>query len=343
MSDKHSDPQAIEHDLAVTRARLAAHLDELSGRLSPGQLLDEGLSYLRDGQAATFVRNLGTQVRENPLPVTLAGIGLAWLAASSSMNGRGAYGASSRALVPYDADDAVRSSAASAREDLASRARRAADTLTRGAEETEDAFRARVAEVQAKVLGITRSAQDTAANFAERVQEALQAIQDKAAAWTGQAADMADRARSSASDAGATVSGQAREAAAAARAAGGYAADAGSRLAGAVADNPILIAALGMTAGALLGSLLPQTEAEAEHLGDAIGDLGSTARDAARDVMERGAEVVTAAANAGMQAARDQGLVGAGGEGGDKAPAATAPTATATVPTSGTSTGTSPR
>ena len=93
----NGSPDAIERELERTRARLGDHLDELTSRLSPGQLVDEALMYARDGQAAAFVRNLGASVRDNPLPVALVGAGLLWLACASarplSGNGYNARGA----------------------------------------------------------------------------------------------------------------------------------------------------------------------------------------------------------------------------------------------------------
>jgi hypothetical protein len=65
MNDYSGDPGRIEHELAETRARLGNHLEELTRRLAPGQLFEEGLSYLRNGQGATFIRNLGEDVRDN--------------------------------------------------------------------------------------------------------------------------------------------------------------------------------------------------------------------------------------------------------------------------------------
>jgi hypothetical protein len=72
-----------ERDAEAARVRLEQTLDEIRGRLTPGQMLDEALDYVRDGSGGEFVRNLGRQVRGNPLPVTLVGAGLAWLMASS--------------------------------------------------------------------------------------------------------------------------------------------------------------------------------------------------------------------------------------------------------------------
>ena len=138
MNDYSGDPSRIEHELAETRARLGNHLEELTRRLSPGQLLDEGLTYLRNGQGAAFLRNLGQDLRDNPLPVALSVIGVGWLAAASSMSsGRGA----SRAVVPYDQARSWRA----ASDDIAARARSAGDAVSRTAADTEERFRARVA------------------------------------------------------------------------------------------------------------------------------------------------------------------------------------------------------
>ena len=82
MSDRTTDPEHIESDLEHTRSRLDSRLTELGERLSPGQLLDEAMQYFRTSQGAAFASNLGETVRERPVPAALAGIGLAWLAAT---------------------------------------------------------------------------------------------------------------------------------------------------------------------------------------------------------------------------------------------------------------------
>jgi hypothetical protein len=42
------------------------------------------VDYTRDGPAAEFLRNLGQEVRENPMPLVLIGIGIAWLISRTS-------------------------------------------------------------------------------------------------------------------------------------------------------------------------------------------------------------------------------------------------------------------
>jgi hypothetical protein len=45
----NDSPDVIERELERTRARLGDHLDELTRRLSPGQLVDEALMYVKEG------------------------------------------------------------------------------------------------------------------------------------------------------------------------------------------------------------------------------------------------------------------------------------------------------
>src|SRR3954464_8651015 len=78
---RHSEQ--LERETERTRAEISATLDELRARLSPGQVLDQLLDYASDSSGGTFYRNLQQQVVPNPLPVTLVGLGLAWLGMSS--------------------------------------------------------------------------------------------------------------------------------------------------------------------------------------------------------------------------------------------------------------------
>ncbi len=263
MNDRSSNPASIEHELAETRARLGNHLEELTRRLSPGQLLDEALSYLRNGQGAAFARNLGTELRDNPLPVAVTGIGLAWLMIAGSTSwGRSA----SRAVVPYDPAQAARSDVSS---DLAERARRAGEAVTRMADETEEAFRARVADARARIMGVQRDIEETAAAFGERVQQAM------------------DTAQQTARDAGEAV-------AQAAQRSREFVSRASSGIADSVSENPLLLGALGLSAGVLLGALLPRTSQEEALL-----------KPAADELVARGRRAAEAAASAGYQAARE--------------------------------------
>jgi len=92
--------EKLEREAGRTRAQLSETLEELRARMTPGQVIDQLIDYAREGPAAEFGRNLAREVRENPLPLVLIGIGVAWLIAASSR--------SSRALIASAADPVTR-------------------------------------------------------------------------------------------------------------------------------------------------------------------------------------------------------------------------------------------
>ena len=89
--------EQLERQTEQSRADVEHTIDELRARLTPGQLVDEILSYTRDG-GREFTSNLGRQVTSNPLPVVLIGAGLAWFLLgrdATAPNGKG-FNAGSR-------------------------------------------------------------------------------------------------------------------------------------------------------------------------------------------------------------------------------------------------------
>lgn len=81
MSERYEDrsPEQIQHDIERTRAEMADTLETLRQKLSPGELLDQTIDYLKGSGAGQFSHNLGETVKHNPVPVALIGIGIAWL------------------------------------------------------------------------------------------------------------------------------------------------------------------------------------------------------------------------------------------------------------------------
>ena len=72
-------PEEILAEIDQTRHEMDRTLSAIEHRLTPGQLVDQGLDYLRHSGANEFVQNLGGTAKQNPLPVALTAIGLAWL------------------------------------------------------------------------------------------------------------------------------------------------------------------------------------------------------------------------------------------------------------------------
>ncbi len=75
-------PERLERDVDQARARLGRTASELSDRLSPGELMDQALGMARE-HGGEFGRNLGSQVKNNPLPMILTSVGISWMMMTS--------------------------------------------------------------------------------------------------------------------------------------------------------------------------------------------------------------------------------------------------------------------
>jgi ElaB/YqjD/DUF883 family membrane-anchored ribosome-binding protein len=102
--------EEILREIESTRTDMDHTLTAIERKLTPGQLVDQGLDYLRGSGANEFVHNLGGSVKQNPLPVALMGIGLAWLMASGR---NGSTGPSGHAMGDWAAGTGSRMSQAS--------------------------------------------------------------------------------------------------------------------------------------------------------------------------------------------------------------------------------------
>jgi Protein of unknown function (DUF3618) len=85
-----SQTEQFEREAEETRWQLSGTLEELRSWMTPGRVVDQLLDYTKDGPAGEFLQNLGRQVRENPMPVVLIGIGIAWLVVASNRTSRAA-------------------------------------------------------------------------------------------------------------------------------------------------------------------------------------------------------------------------------------------------------------
>jgi gas vesicle protein len=76
-------PAQIRAEIMRTRDEMDHTLHAIERRLTPGELVDQGLDYLKNSGAKQYATNLVSSVKTYPIPATLAGIGIAWLAAVS--------------------------------------------------------------------------------------------------------------------------------------------------------------------------------------------------------------------------------------------------------------------
>jgi ElaB/YqjD/DUF883 family membrane-anchored ribosome-binding protein len=76
-------PEAIEREIDAQRANIGNIVDALESKFTPGQVFDQALSMMQSN-GTTFLTNLGTSVRNNPVPVVLTSVGLLWMMMSQN-------------------------------------------------------------------------------------------------------------------------------------------------------------------------------------------------------------------------------------------------------------------
>lgn len=263
----HDAPRSaaeIEGAVERTRSDVAGTLDALRDKLLPSQMIDEvvdrAVTYAKGSGGAAFARNLGTAVRDNPLPVVLIGAGIAWLLLARG--GEGAASPDAGRTPPWqDRPDAGRDGG---RSRAASMAGGVGDAATRaGALVADKATRAvsAVSSLGDTLAGVVGSAQDMAGSLGERAVETAGAL------------------RAGAGVAGAQVS------AAASRAA--------ERWEEVAEAQPLLLGVLGLAVGAAIGAALPRTPLEDRLLGESRDAVANSIADAASGAIGEVRQVVT--------------------------------------------------
>lgn len=176
MSDKSA--AELERDADIARAKVADTADSIRSKMTPGQLIDEFTGMFAGGEGSAMLGNLKSQVRDNPLPLTLIGAGLAWL-----MLGNG--------------PSATNSAAAGYRRGTASDAfsDQRGDDFTEGSEGS--GIGAMLSDTAGSVTSAASSAAEAAANAATGAKERMT---NTAGQLGSSASEIAARTRQSAQD-----------------------------------------------------------------------------------------------------------------------------------------------
>jgi ElaB/YqjD/DUF883 family membrane-anchored ribosome-binding protein len=301
----------IENDIERTRAEVSSTIDAIQSKLTPGELMDQAIQYLRNSGGGDFGRNLGRTVRDNPVPVALIGVGIAWLAMGGTRRRTD--------LSPWDDAPAIRDRDASGRWSEGYEAGRwrdhtpgstddmGVDADWRADDLDEPGLGSRVRQAGSdagqRARGVMSSAASSVSDAASRVSETVSDVASRAKDTVSSAAD---RAREAAHRAGSrmggvregvryrtgALQGRTRQQMYRARATTTRLAD----------EQPLLIAAVGVAIGAAIGAALPSTRREDELMGEFSDDLMHGATDTVREQMGTVAESAQRVA----QKARDE-------------------------------------
>ena len=308
----------LEHQAEADRNQIAETLNRLRERMSPGQLVDQAIEYARSNGGVDFARNLGDQAKANPIPVIMVAAGLGWL-----MFGRpAARRAYAPSIVPDDEFEAQRRSLDERFDELArdhtaevagatrtgimdtaaertrharDRAREAGDYARESAEEAAGHARDKISSAYhtaeragSRARDVVSSAYDTAAGAASgAVSSAYSATAGAVGRSTdavrGGAASMGRRAHNAGEFASEVGRSTARGARYAGRSVAEQAGRAQSTIAWLAREQPLVLGAIGLAIGALVGAGLPRTQREDEVMGETSDQFKSSAREQARE------------------------------------------------------------
>jgi hypothetical protein len=273
----------LEREVRQSRAEVEDTLDAIQDRLSPGQMADQFTHYMREN-GGEFARNLGQMVKQNPVPVMLVGVGLAWMMLGSRRE-------LPRAADLFDDDDEL-----------------GYDPGYAGARESWSAYEPGSAsswradgDEEGRASAAARRAREGLSEAADRVRtgfdEAGEAVQD-AGARVGR---LARGARSRAAGMGAGVARRARRTGARAR-------QYGEGWAQALHEHPLVLGTVGFAIGAAIAAALPASRREDELMGEASDSLKQRGRAMGRQGYVKAEAAAGAAYSAAAQEAKEQGL-----------------------------------
>lgn len=221
-------PETIEREIDAQRENIGHIVDALESKFTPGQMFDQALLMMQSN-GSTFLTNLGTSVRNNPVPAVLTSVGLMWLMMSQN-----------RPPTPreYRVEPDV---------DWA-------DDLAEGLVDGMDSARQRLH------------------NTTDSLKDSYQAVKGKAAHLSDSLHAKTDHLSHAVHDTSDRLARRTHEM--------------GDQFSHLLKEQPLLMAAMGIAVGALLGAALPTTATERRYLGRTSASLTSKVKQQAREGYE---------------------------------------------------------
>lgn len=284
----------IQHEIDQDRKRIESRIDAIQERMSPGQLVDEVLAYAKGTGGGEYVSNLGRALKDNPLPVALMGVSLAWLIAKQGTADP------AKAASTYEEDFPLYS----------------AQGAVRRVGQPEDVGGARYShfsdEAGQRFKALTDDAGRRAGNFIDPSGKTYRGFKDAAGrqvthisdetgtmfdAATGWASETWSQVKDTAGGIAQQVSDAAGKVSASGSGIGANLQDQSARLNEIIQkqfrDQPLVGGALAFAVGAAIGAALPHTEKEDELLGEAAESIKTNVADQASEVIDQGKEIAS--------------------------------------------------
>jgi len=214
-------------------------------------------------------------VRQNPIPLGMAAVGLFWL--YRNMRGKPSYTGYNRTIFTPDANMEPTDPSMT-------------DRISDKASLMKDQAGQVVSSIQDKASGLVDKAQDKFGQVSDKAQQTFGQVSDKAQQTFGV---VSDKARQS------VISGK-------------------ESLQSAQQENPLMIGAVALLAGAMIGMMLPSTDVENRFMGESRDRFAGSVSDKAHDLKDKvgtvAQQVMTSAKDTAKQEAQNQGLMPQQGE-----------------------------
>jgi len=330
MTATNDSPRHYEREAEATRHRLADTLNELHDRLTPGDILNEVLSYGRGG-GGVVVRAASTAAKDNPIPALLIGAGCAmFMAEKTGLTRRlaarlhsndgasrhpGAYGNGEQSpgqsfrSAAADAADTIRQKASSLGEGVKSGAASVGGTVSDAASSVGNRVTNAAASAAQQARQGARQAGDAVAGavdqLAEGAREARERVSGAASELAQGARDVGAAAQEFSTAAGEQIADTAERAR---QQASNAARQAKERAQSLIEDQPLLVGAIALAFGAALAALLPPTKAEDELMGNTSDSVKETLADVAGEQYQKAKEVAGSVAARAKDVAAEEGL-----------------------------------
>jgi hypothetical protein len=284
----------LQREIDQDRQRIGHRIDAIQERMSPGQLIDEVLAYAKGSGGGEYVSNLGQALKNNPLPVALMGVSLAWLMAKGSPSATPSPVSQGPSEYPlYRADGPVRRLGPPEAEN-GSRYSHFSDSTGKKLKALTDETGHRAGHFVDEAGATYRGFADASGKQVDQIVDETGAMLDTASGWVSdkweQAKGAASGMSAAASGAVSSLSSQTSSATASLRGQTDMLNDAILKQ---FRDQPLVGGALAFAVGAAIGAALPHTEMEDDLLGDAADNTKKKVTAASQDVVGLGKEVAS--------------------------------------------------
>lgn len=280
----------IERDIDRDRNHLSQTIRALEDKLSPGQIFDQVWTYARRN-GGTFSDNLVQTVSNNPVPVIMTAVGIAWMAMGRNRTdyrsdawysedgdypSRASYGVDPSYDDAYG-DDIDEIYADSAYDDTAF----GSTSTTTSASASSSTSSSTTDKARDKAKGLKDGLSSKARSARQGASDSLHRAGDRARHLGGDARRSAQQMRERSRRQWQQASHGARDF---------------------FETNPLAVGAAALAVGALIGAALPETEAEKRLM----GEKGEHLADRAKSMVKSSVDDLTEAGKAGAQAAKEK-------------------------------------